>query len=108
MYINEHTTGFQCNNKYNIHITYKRIGDSFQIDAIREEGFTYDFVFWDYVVPNSGHLFLCALQKQILHLFQDLKYDWMRLFMNNPYNLRNLEIVTYNEKAPVYGVTMIH
>ena len=52
--IDEQTIEFQGKNSSKLRITYKRIGDGFQEDAICKDGYTYAFKFRHDLVPDVG------------------------------------------------------
>ena len=106
--IDEQTIGFQGKHAAKLRITYKRIGDGFQADAICEEGYTYAFKFRHDLVPNVGSDDLSPLHKRCVWLMRQLENDWTRIYMDNLYNSLKFVKIAYGEKCLVHGVVRTH
>ena len=106
--IDEQTIGFQGRHAAKLRITYKRIGDGFQADALCEEGYTYAFVFRHDIVPNVGTDDLSPLHKRCVWLMRQLQNDWSCIYMHNLYNSLKFVKVAYKEKCLVHGVVRTH
>ena len=96
--IDEQTIGFQGHHQNKLRITYKRIGDGFQCDAICEGGYTISFRFRHDETPNTGHSKLCPLHQRVIYLVRQLNTNWNVVVMDNLYNSRALAEALYEEK----------
>ena len=106
--IDEQTIGFQGRHGSKLRITYKRIGDGFQADAICEDGYTYAFKFRHDLVPSVGTEDLSPLHKRCVWLMKELQNDWTSIYLDNLYNSLKFTKVAYKEKCLVHGVVRTH
>ena len=106
--IDEQTIGFQGHHQNKLRITYKRIGDGFQCDALCDRGYTIAFRFRHDTNPSTGYNNICPLHQRVVYLVQQLNTNWNIIVMDNLYNSRGLAEVLWKEKMMCHGVVRTH
>ena len=86
--VDEVKMGFKGKHKDKLQIAYKNEGDSFQVDALFQEGYTYQ-VYMRNDLANSTYLNpgLSPLHLQVMNLFYSVKDEHYHYAIDNMYNL---------------------
>ena len=106
--IDEQTLGFKGRHGMKLRISYKREGDGFQCDAVRDRGYTYSFYFRHGDAPELGdefkHLDLSPTARRVVWLAQRLPHDWTGIYMDNLFNSHKLFTALWIAMSLAHGV----
>jgi hypothetical protein len=108
--IDEQTLGFQGRCGLKLRISYKKEGDSFQCDAVCDNGYTFSFYFCHGDPPPLPNEFkenlpnLSPTAMRGVWLALQLPNMWSRIYMDNHFNSRKLFTALYLAKALAHGV----
>jgi hypothetical protein len=77
-----------------LRISYKKEGDSFQCDALCDEGYMFSFFFRHGNPPKIGREYnkfgLSDTAKRVIWLVERLPNEWTRVYMDNLFNSHKL------------------
>jgi hypothetical protein len=106
--IDEQTIGFQGQSGMKLRISYKREEGGFQWDVVCDLGYTFSFWFCHREPPildeKFKHLDLSPTARQVVWLAERLPNKWMRICMDNLFNLQKLFSALYLAQALAHGV----
>lgn len=106
--VDEQTLGMQGRHPDKARITFKKEGDGFLVDVICDNGYTYSCYFRMEPAPtkytNAG---LSPLHARVLWLFDQLRDNYHRVFMDNLYLSAKFcrSAYSHNRKVLIAGVT---
>ncbi len=86
---------------------YKKIGDEIQTNAIADDGYTFDFYFWNKPVPEKWiSLGLLPMHARLLHMLENFKDLHHSFNMDSLFNSVNFTIAaaTCTTKVRTQGV----
>lgn len=106
------TISFKGNHEDKQRINYKRVGDSFQCNAICQDGYCYDFIFRNEPV-NDKYLEVVSkkevsrLHARCVTLFNLLQNEYHQVKLDNLYNSGKFRKLSRNYKKKVFNSGVI-
>ncbi len=106
----EQTCSMQGKSQYKTRCEkHKRIGDGIQTNTIADDGYTFDFYFWNEPVPKKWiGLGLLPMHARLLHMFEKFRDLHHSVNMENLFNSVNFTIAAATCKTKVRTQGVLH